>query len=300
MLSIIIPFYNEEKNLEILYGKLESVLKKNKLDYEIIFVDDGSTDSSKKEMEDAIKNNDKVKLIIHKKRFGKGKALESGFANSKGDLIILMDADMQNDPDDLPSFLDKISEGCDLVNGYRQIRNDGLDKTLPSRIYNNLIARIFNVKLHDINCGFKAMKREVLEQISLYGDNYRILPILAKNEGFRITEIAVTHHPRKYGVSKYGFWRILFGFFDMSSHFFLLKYVEKPLHFFGVIGGFAFVIGAGVLIYLGIERVFFQQLLYRRPVLFLGILLVIVGMQIILTGFIGELIVYLDRKRAKT
>lgn len=299
MISIIIPFYNEEKNLEILYKKLEEVLKKIKTEHEIIFVDDGSTDLSRQEILDTTKNNEKVKVIFHKKRFGKGKALESGFVNSKGDLIILMDADMQNDPDDLPAFIDKIGEGFDLVNGYRQIRNDGLDKTFPSKIYNNLITRIFNVKLHDMNCGFKAMKREVLKSISLYGDNYRILPILAKNEGFKIAEITVTHHPRKYGVSKYGFWRMLFGFFDMSAHFFLLKYVEKPLHFFGVAGGFAFFIGMVILIYLGIERLLFQKLLYRRPILFLGILLVTVGMQIVLTGFIGELIVYLDRKRTK-
>lgn len=300
MISIIIPFYNEEKNLEILYKKLEEVLRKIKIEHEIIFVDDGSTDLSRKEILDATKNNDKVKLIFHKKRFGKGKALESGFVNSKGDLIILMDADMQNDPNDLPAFLDKIGEGFDLVNGYRQIRNDGLDKTLPSRIYNNLVARIFNVKLHDINCGFKAMKREVLESINLYGDNYRILPILAKNEGFKIAEITVTHHPRKYGVSKYGFWRMLFGFLDMATHFFLLKYVEKPLHFFGLAGGMIFSVGALILAYLGFERIFFGELLYRRPILFLGMLLVIVGVQIVVTGFIGELIVYLNKRSSRS
>lgn len=299
MISVIIPFYNEEESLPILHRKLKSVLDKIKTEYEIIYVDDGSDDQGKKKLFEETKG-DQVKILSQKKRFGKGRALETGFTESKGDLIIFMDADLQNDPDDLPSFVEKIKDGYDLVNGYREVRNDGVDKTLPSKIYNKLTTWLFDVRLHDINCGFKAIKREVLENISLYGDNYRIVPILAKNEGFKITEIQVKHHPRKYGVSKYGFWRMLFGFFDMSSHFFLLKYVEKPLHFFGTVGVLTFAVGALILAYLGIERLFFQELLYRRPVLFLGMLLVIVGVQIIVTGFIGELIVYLDRKKTKS
>ncbi|QQG44117.1 MAG: glycosyltransferase family 2 protein [Candidatus Roizmanbacteria bacterium] len=299
MISIIIPFHNEEQNLPILFHKLKDEINKLKIEYEIIFVDDGSTDLGKAQLEKTIEKDSKSKILVLRKNYGKGKALETGFFESKGEIIVFMDADLQDDPQDIPKFIHKINEGYDLVNGYRKKRNDGVDKTFPSKIYNKLIARLFNVDLHDINCGFKVMRREVLENVRLYGDNYRILPILAKNEGFKITEVEVDHHARQYGVSKYGFWRMLFGFFDLISYFFLIKYVEKPLHFFGTVGVSIFALGSLILIYLGIERIYFQELLYRRPILFLGLLLVIVGVQIIVTGFIGELIVYLNKRQSR-
>ncbi|MBI4004892.1 glycosyltransferase family 2 protein [Candidatus Roizmanbacteria bacterium] len=294
MISVIIPFHNEKENLPILFDQLAKELKKNAIKHEIIFVDDGSTDNGSKE----IKSDEYpvLQLVQHRKRFGKGRALTTGFSHTKGDIIVFMDADLQNDPADISRLLSKLDEGYDLINGYRKIRNDGVDKTLPSKIYNRLIAALFSFRLHDINCGFKAMRREVLENVTLYGDNYRILPILAKHEGFRIGEIEVTHHPRKFGTSKYGPFRYLFGLFDVVSHFFLLQYFEKPLHFFGGVGSILLSVGMFILLYLGIERIFFQQMLYRRPILFLGLLLVIVGVQIIATGFIGELIVYLNKR----
>lgn len=299
MLSIIIPFFNEEQNLPLLVEQLQTALTKIKQDHEIIFIDDGSTDSSLTALEKAVGKDKDVVVLTHRKQFGKGKALETAFHRAHGKTIVFMDADLQNDPVDLPRFLEKLDDGYDLVNGYRKVRNDGVDKTLPSKIYNTLIAWLFGLELHDINCGFKAMKREVLETIPLYGDNYRIVPILAKHEGFKIAEIEVEHHPRKYGVSKYGAMRVVFGLFDILNYYFLLRFFEKPIHFFGAIGSATFGIGVLILAYLGIERILFQHMIYRRPILFLGLLLVIVGVQIIATGFLGELIVYLNKKRYK-
>lgn len=295
MISIIIPFYNEKDSLPILFNRLIEWAQKLKKEYEIIFVDDGSTDNFQFSFFNFQKN---IRLIKHKKRLGKGAALLSGFNASKGEVIVFMDADWQNDPADLPKFLMKIEEGFQLVNGWRKKRKDSFLKTFPSSVYNSFLLRlILQSKFHDVNCGFKAVKREVLEAIPLYADNYRLLPILAEREGFKTTEVTIAHHPRKYGQSKFGVWRLFFGLVDVLTYYFLLKYFEKPLHFFGMIGGS--ILGAGVLIllYLGIERLFFHHLLYRRPVLFLGMLLVIVGVQVIVTGFIGELIVYLNKKK---
>lgn len=298
MISIIIPFYNEEGSLPLFLEELQKVMEELSYHHELIFVNDGSTDSGSMIIENARNENKRIHLYTHRKRFGKGKTLATGFLHSKGDIAVFIDADLQNDPKDLPKFIEKIALGYEFVNGYRKIRNDGFDKTLPSKIYNTLVNSLFSLPIHDINCGFKAMKREVLDSIQLYGDNYRILPILAKYEGFRITEIEVLHHPRKYGSSKYGAARLLFGLFDMLTYFFLLRFLEKPLHFFGVIGSFFLMLGSIILSYLAIERIFFQEMLYRRPILFLGMLLIVVGVQIITTGFIGELIVYLYKKKS--
>lgn len=297
MISIIIPFYNEEDSLSELYQRLQPELNGLKKNYELIFVDDGSSDNGRGFVEKIKQSDNKIKLVLHRKRLGKGRALESGINNSKGETIVFMDADLQNDPQDLSRMIEKISEGYDLVNGYRKIRNDGIDKTMPSKIYNKLIAFLFQIKLHDINCGYKAMTKEVLQSVQLYGDNYRILPILAKHYGFRITEIEVKHHPREHGESKYGVARLLFGIIDLLSYLFLLKYVEKPLHFFGLVGFSILSLGGIILFYLAVERIFFGQLLYQRPLLFLGLLLAIVGVQIVATGFIGELVVYLNHKK---
>jgi glycosyltransferase involved in cell wall biosynthesis len=295
MFSIIIPFYNEKESLPHLLDQLTKECKELHVPYEIILIDDGSTDESKKVVES--RKDPHVMMVSQRRRFGKGKALESGFNSSKGENIIFMDADLQNDPQDLSRFLKTLKEGYDFVNGYRKQRNDNVDKTLPSKIYNSLITTLFNVNLHDINCGYKAMRREILENIRLYGDNYRILPILAKHEGYRVTEIEVIHHPRQFGESKYGFMRIFYGLFDLITYFFLLRFVEKPLHFFGSIGTVLLALGSLILGYLGIARLFFGEMLYQRPVLFLGMLLVIVGVQVIATGFLGELIVYLSKRK---
>ncbi len=292
MISIIIPFYNERESLPKLYDRLIAELTKLKESYEIILVDDGSTDNLKP----VVKKN--TILVTHRKRLGKGKALASGFTESKGNIIIFMDADLQDDPSDLKKFIAKINEGYDLVNGWRQDRKDSLTKTIPSNILNNILLKLFfGSKFHDINCGFKAMRREVLEEISLYGDNFRFLPAIVEKEGFNTTEIVVNHHPRRFGVSKYGYTKGLLGFLDVLTTFFLLEYFDRPIHFFGIVGAFIFAIGFVILLILGIQRIFFGMLLYRRPILFVGIVLVIIGVQIIMSGFIGELLVYLHKKK---
>lgn len=294
MISIIIPFYNEEQNLPILGKELVDNLKD--LDYEIIFVDDGSIDSSKFKVESSKLKN--TKIIHHRKRKGKGQALLDGFKASNGDVIIFMDGDLQDDPKDVRKFLKKIEEGFDFVNGWRKERKDNFSKTLPSSIFNFLLLKLlFRSKFHDINCGFKAMKRQVLQEVILYGDNYRFLPILAERTGFKTTEIVVNHKPRQYGQSKFGVFRLLFGSIDTLTTYFIYRFAEKPLHFFGSIGGILFTIGFVMAVYMSIERLFFGVFLYKRPLLFLAVLLIIVGIQIIMTGIIGEIIVYLNQKQ---
>lgn len=290
MISIIIPFHNERENLILLHKKLLHVLMKTKQEFEVVFVDDGSTDNYKLP-------STNYKLIKHRKRMGKGKALISGFAASKGDVVVFMDADLQDDPEDLPLFFKKIDEGYDLVNGWRKNRKDPFFKKFYSAVFNQfLLGGLLRSKFHDINCGFKAMKREVLENVSIYGDNYRFVPILADKEGFKTAEIVVNHHPRLHGRSKYGFFRVISGFFDTLSTFFIYSFSEKPLQFFGPVGTLVFLAGFILCAYLAYERLFFGVLLFRRPALLLGVLLIIVGIQIIMTGIIGELIVYLNSK----
>lgn len=295
MLSIIIPFYNEKDSLPILLQKLTEKLKGLKERYEIILVNDGSTDNFNSNIK---YQEESIKLFSHRKRMGKGQSLITGFKNSSGETVVFMDADLQDDPSELSKFIEKINNGYDFVNGWRKIRKDSLLKTLPSSIFNFFLLKLFlQSKYHDINCGYKAMRRKVLEEIPLYGDNYRFLPLLAEKQGFKTTEVIVVHHRRKYGYSKYGFLRLVFGLFDTLTTYFVYEFSEKPLHFFGPIGGLIFLIGFIITGLLGIQRLFFGILLYQRPLLFLGMLLIIVGIQILMTGIIGELIVYLNKKK---
>jgi len=295
MISVIIPFNNEKENIPSLIKGIRKAFNAKNEPYEIVMVDDGSMDGS----DQAIPQDDSdIRLIRHKKRLGKGRALSDGYRASTGNSLIFMDADLQDDPSEIPEFLKKLEEGYDFVNGWRKERKDPLGKRLSSAIFNFFLLKLFlKSKFHDINCGFKAMRRAVLEQIPLYGDNYRFLPILAEKNGFKTTEMIVDHHPRVHGASKYGFFRLFSGFIDTLTTYFVYQFAEKPLHFFGPVGTLIFILGSGITLYLVYERVFFGILLYRRPALLLGILLVIVGIQIVMTGFLGELIVYLDKRR---
>lgn len=293
MISVIIPFYNEEENLPELIRRLAAEFTAMKEPYEIILVDDGSTDNYETVLP---KKTPELHVVKHRKRLGKGRALETGFAKSKGEVIVFMDADLQDDPHDLSKFIGRLSDGYDFVNGWRRVRLDPIAKTLPSSIFNYfLLKKLLKSKYHDINCGFKAMRREVLGEFTFYGDNYRFLPILVDRRGYKTTEVVVTHHPRKHGVSKYGFFRIFFGFFDTVTTYFIYTFAEKPLHFFGPIGGLFFIVGSVITMSLTIERLFFGVELYKRPLLLAGIFLVIVGLQVVLTGITAELMVYLHK-----
>lgn len=296
MISIIIPFLNEEGNLPDLYNGLKDNLAKE--NWEIIFIDDGSTDTSATIVKGIAAKDKRIHMVFHRKSFGKGKALTDGFALSKGDIIVFMDADLQDDPADLTQFLKKINEGYDLVNGWRADRNDGFIKTLPSKIGNTMILKsILHSSFHDINCGYKAMRREILESISLYGDNFRFLPVMAEKEGYKCAEVIVHHHPRKSGISKYGFFRRFSIFLDILTAYFIYRFREKPLHFFGLVGGLLFILGLFPALYMIYERIFLGKLLYNRPAFLIFLVIIIVGIQIIMTGILAELIVYLRHNR---
>lgn len=296
MISIIVPFKNEEGNLSLLFdGIRNNLANKN---WELILVDDGSTDNSYSQAADLAKKDKRVILLRHRKSFGKGRALTTGFERSKGDIIVFMDADLQDDPKDLNNFLDKIHDGYDLVNGWRSERKDDFIRLLPSYIGNKLILRlVLHSKFHDINCGYKALRREILEHISLYGDNFRFLPVMAEKEGYKTGEVQVHHNPRKFGKSKYGFFRRFSVFSDIFTSYFIYRFREKPLHFFGLVGGLLFLLGFIPGIYMICERIFAGRLLYNRPAFLLALVAIIVGIQIIMTGVLAELIVYLRFNR---
>jgi len=290
MISIIIPFYNEEKNIPILLQEIDEVMRKENKPFEVVLVDDGS------EKKIQISNSNSIKLIEHKKRMGKGEALKTGMSHANGNIIIFMDGDLQDDPHDFPSFFAKLEDGYDLVNGIRSKRKDTGIIQLYSHLANSVLRNIFKSPFTDINCGFKAFKREVLENMPLYGNNFRFLPLSAYYQGFKVAEIPVNNRKRIHGESKFGMSKLFIGLLDMTTAYFVFKFAERPLHFFGTMGGILFSAGFFISLYLAYERIFFNVLLYRRPLLQLGIVLIIVGIQIVMTGLIGELIVYLNKQ----
>lgn len=296
MLSIIIPFLNEEKNLTILHGELKKVLDREHLDHEIIFVNDGSSDGSGKEIGEIAEKDKSVVVLTHKKPFGKGRAILTGLARTKGDTVVFMDADLQDDPGDLPKFVAKLEGGAELVNGIRTNRQDNAVVKLYSSTVNFLLQKVLHSPFDDINCGFKAFRRYVVDDIDLYGNNFRFLPLAAFYRGFDVDQVPVHNRTREYGKSKYGIKKLFIGIIDTLTAYFIYQFSEQPLHFFGIIGGLFFLAGFAISLVLAVERIFFNMLLYRRPALLFGILLIIVGIQIAMTGIIGELIVYQHKK----
>lgn len=297
MLSIIIPFYNEEENVTKLAHEIEQEMKVLGHEYEAIFVDDGSDDKSKEHIKAESQKNHHIKVVSHRKRMGKGEALSTGIKNSTGDIIIFMDADLQNDPADIKKFLQKIDFGCDFVNGIRDGRDDyGLIKVYSS-LANSFMQSFVNSPFADINCAFKAMRREVFEDIVLYGNNFRFLPLAIYLQGFKVAEVTIHNRPRIHGTSKFGVMKIFVGLFDTMTAYFLYRFSERPLVFFGTIGTAIFGTGFLIALYLSYERIFYNVLLYRRPALQFAVLLIIVGLQVFLTGLIGELIVYMNKRK---
>lgn len=296
MLSIIIPFHNEEENLPILYRELKNVLKSEKLDYEIVFIDDGSEDESEKVVLNLKKKDQSIIFVQHQRRLGKGQALATGVKNSRGDILVFMDSDLQDNPAEIPNFLRKIEGGYDLVNGVRLERKHNVFLKLHSYLGNLFVRALSNSPFHDINCGFKILKRKILDDMVLYGNNFRFLPLAAYYKGYRVTEIGVNHRMRMFGKAKYGIGKGFIGFLDTLTATFLYKFSEQPLHFFGAIGGVFFILGFTIALYLSIERLFFGVMLFRRPALLLAVLLIIVGVQIVVTGILGELMVYINKK----
>ena len=302
-LSIVIPAYNEEKNVRLLYQKLMDVFSRMETSYEIIYIDDGSTDNTFFELE-ALYEEDKnnVKVIKFRRNFGQTAALDAGFKAAKGKVIVSMDADLQNDPADIPKLLAKMKEGYDVVCGWRKNRKDPLLKHLISRGANFLRSIIINDKIHDSGCTLKAFKRECFTTLDLYGEIHRFIPALLELQGFKITEIVVNHKERIYGSSKYNLRRIMKGFLDILLVKFWMKYVTRPMHLFGELGllmAFSgFIIGS----YLSIRKLmdYNNYHLANRPLLLLAIILVIIGINFILSGFLADIIIktYFSRRKS--
>jgi glycosyltransferase involved in cell wall biosynthesis len=290
-LSIVIPLVNEAPSLLELHGKLSQVLNRLRVRAEIIFVDDGSTDNSFAKLRQLQQRDRRVRVIQFRRNYGKSAALAAGFARAQGRQIVTMDADLQDDPDEIPHLLHELNKGYDLISGWKKRRHDKFAKRLASKIFNTVTSVMTGVRLHDINCGLKAYRREVTDSIHVYGQLHRYLPVLAQKEGFRIGEAEVRHHPRKFGKSKFGLSRYSSGFFDLLTVLFLTRYTRRPLHLFGIAGLTSFMLGFGISAYLTYERLFHNRYFINRPILWLlGILLIIVGVQMISFGLLGEMI----------
>lgn len=298
--SFIIPAKDEEKTIPLLYSQIAAEMKKLRKSFEIIFVDDGSTDNTYKEIVKIIKKNKNVKAIKHRGNFGKSIALQNGFNTAKGDVVITMDADLQDNPREIPKFIKKIDEGYDLVSGWKKKRYDPLTKTIPSKIGNWLTRKLTGVKIHDLNCGFKAYRKRVLADIHLYGELYKFIPVLVTHQNFKVTEIIVSHKPRKYGRSKFGMERNIKGVLDLITVIFLTGYIRRPGHFFGFWGLMSFFAGFVIGVYITYLRITTGTIQYRQPLLFLGMLLMIIGVQLISTGLVAEMIVSLNQKDSPT
>ena len=291
-LSLIIPVYNEEASLPSLYDAIRQALKPTRRTWEVIFVEDGSQDNSLEVLRSLAENHpDHVRVLVFRRNFGQTAAISAGIDHAQGETIVLLDADLQNDPADIPKLLAKLDEGYDLVSGWRKDRKDNrLTRTIPSNIANWLISRVTGVYLHDYGCTLKAYHRDVLGGFRLYGEMHRFIPVFAHSVGARIAEIPVSHHPRKFGMANYGLDRTAKVILDLFTVKFLLDYSHKPIRLFGGAGGFLMLLGMADLAYLLIRRTFFNIPAFSSPLLLIGVMFFILGFQSILMGLIAELL----------
>ncbi|MCH7666558.1 MAG: glycosyltransferase family 2 protein [Acidobacteria bacterium] len=297
-ISVLVPVLNEEGTVAELSTQVTAVLDGLSKNFEIIFIDDGSTDRTCDRVRDANRIDPRVRLVRLRRNFGKAAALCAGVDASRGEILITMDGDLQDDPAEIPRFLEMLdAEDLDLVSGWKKKRHDPISKRYPSRLFNWATRKMANVDLHDFNCGFKAYRREVLDQIALYGELHRFIPVLASRKGYRVGELAVQHHPRKHGVSKYGWDRFYKGFLDLITVLFITKYTRRPLHLFGAIGLFSVLGGFTINFYLFVLWLRSESL-SNRPLLLLGILMMMIGIQVLTTGLIGEMITYKNFDRS--
>lgn len=296
-LSIVIPLLNEEESLEELHDWIANVMEFNQFSYEILFIDDGSTDESWNVIEKLAQKNPKVKGIRFHKNFGKSQALHAGFKNARGDVIITMDADLQDNPEEIPEMYHLIlNEGFDLISGWKKIRYDSLIfKNMPSKLFNWAARVTSKVKLHDFNCGLKAFRNDVIKNIEVSGEMHRYIPVLAKNAGYsNIGEKVVKHQARKYGKTKFGPERFIHGLLDLITIWFVSKFGKRPMHLFGALGVLMFIIGFGFALYLGVDKLFINplgRLLSERPQFYVSLTAMIIGTQFFLAGFLGEIMV---------
>jgi len=290
--SILVPLYNEEESLRPLISEIRSALKKIDINYEIMLVDDGSTDKSLEIIKEIARTDNKIRFISFRKNYGKSAALQLGFKHVSGDAVITMDADLQDDPAEIQNLLAKLDEGYDLVSGWKKIRHDPFIKKHSSKFFNYMTRLMSGIKIHDFNCGLKGYRKEVVKSVDIYGELHRYVPVLAGWQGFKITEIVVKHHPRKYGKTKFGISRFFKGFVDLITVVFTTRYIRRPMHLFGFMGATAFFIGFLISAYLSYEWWINGTPLYNRPLLALGALLIVVGVQFFSVGLLGEFMVH--------
>ena len=289
MISVVIPVHNEERSVAPLYDELVAALAADGRAWEAVFVDDGSTDGTFGALTHLHDQHDNVRVVRLRRNFGKAAALDAGFGEASGDLVVTMDGDLQDDPAEIPRLLAKLGEGYDLVSGWKTKRRDPLTRRIPSKIFNTVAGAVSGVRLHDMNCGLKAYRAEVVQGMQLYGELHRYIPVLAHYRGYRVTELAVNHRPREHGRSNYGVERYVRGFLDLLTVTFMGRYRHRPLHLFGGLGLIASLIGFLLLAYLTFLKLG-GNAIGQRPLLLLGVLLVVVGIQLLSLGLLSELI----------
>lgn len=288
--SVVIPLYNEELSLRELYDKLRQALRFTGGRYEIFFVDDGSTDSSARVLREIRGRDGRVKIIRFRRNYGKSAALSVGFQHAQGEYIITMDADLQDDPDEIPRLIQEMKKGYDLVSGWKRKRFDPMTKTIPSRFFNFVTSVLTGIRIHDFNCGLKAYRKEVVKEIKVYGELHRFIPVLAHWQGFSVGELTVQHHPRKYGKTKFGIGRFWKGFLDLLTVLFTTRYFRRPLHLFGMWGLLFVLAGIAIDAWLVVEKFMGTTALSNRPLFIVGVLFIIVGIQFVSIGLLGEMI----------
>jgi glycosyltransferase involved in cell wall biosynthesis len=289
VISIVIPLHNEERSIALLYDELESALQPLGREWEAVFVDDGSTDGSFAALTRLHAGRDNVRVVRLRRNFGKAAALAAGFAQAQGDTVVTIDADLQDDPSEIPRLLVKLDEGFDLVSGWKQRRRDPLRRRIPSRIFNWVTGRVSGLRLHDLNCGLKAYRADVVRGLSLYGELHRFIPVIAHYRGYRVAELPVNHRPREHGRSRYGLERYIRGFLDLLTVSFIGRYRHRPLHLFGGLGLTLGALGSAILVYLLVVKLL-GHAIGERPLLTLGVLLVVVGLQFFSLGLISEML----------
>ncbi|MBN1780442.1 glycosyltransferase family 2 protein [bacterium] len=289
-LSVVVPVFNEEDSLAELVRQISVVCEEQKISFEIIFVDDGSTDGSFALLEELHQKDKRIRVIQFRRNFGKAEALSAGFSVVRGDRVLTLDADLQDDPAEIPFLIRVLDEGLDLVSGWKKTRKDPLSKRIPSKIWNFMTSVMTGIKLHDFNCGIKMYRREVVESVHIYGELHRYIPALVSWEGFSVGEMPVNHRPRLFGRSKYGASRFFKGFLDLITIMFLSRYTRRPLHLFGMWGLVFGSIGAVITVTLMVLRIIKTIYLSNRPLLFIGVLFILLGMQFFSIGLLGEMI----------
>lgn len=298
-ISVVVPVYNEEGSLPELQARLTGVLESMRRSYEIIYVDDGSDDASLDILRGFHAADEHVGVLSFRRRYGKSAALCVGFDEAGGEIIVTIDADLQDDPEEIRRLIAKLEEGYDLVSGWKKKRNDPVTKTIPSRFFNWVTATVTGLSLHDINCGLKAYRRVVTDHVRVYGQLHRFLPVFAHKAGFRVGELAVVHHPRRHGRTKYGLGRFLHGFLDLLTVVLITGFTGSPLHFFGSIGLTLALVGFVINCYLLYLKIGFGNIRGRTPLLMLGVLLMLLGFQLVFTGLLAELITRMGHEGRK-